>query len=124
MDGNLVHNFSEEGSRFRANDLAISPLGHRLVVVSEKTITVWDFTSYEKIGEWQLDDFQLTSVAISQDSQHMLVSMNADVIKLMDIDTGEVKQRFEGHQQKNFIIRSSFGGAGENFIVSGSEGAF
>lgn len=54
----------------------------------------------------------------------MLVSMSPDQIKLMEIDTGDVIQRFEGHMQKQFIIRSAFGGADENFIVSGSEGKF
>jgi hypothetical protein len=54
----------------------------------------------------------------------MLISMNPDKIRLMEIDTGEVVQSFEGHQQKQFIIRSAFGGANENFIVSGSEGRF
>ena len=117
-----MHNFSEDGPKLRANDLAISPDGQRLVVVSESFITVFDFNSYEKICEWQLDDMKLTSVAISQDSRHMLVSMNQDKIKLMEIDTGEVIQRFEGHQQKHYIIRSAFGGADENFVVSGSEG--
>lgn len=92
------------------------------MVVSESSIIVVDFTSYEKICEWHLEDVKLTSVTISQDSRHMLVSMNQDMIKLMEIDTGEVIQRFEGHQQKQFIIRSAFGGADENFVVSGSEG--
>jgi WD40 repeat protein len=122
LSGHQVHNFCEDGSKLRANDLAISPDGQRLVVVSESFITVFDFTSYEKICEWQLDDMKLTSVAISQDSRHMLVSMNQDKIKLMEIDTGDVIQRFEGHQQKHYIIRSAFGGADENFVVSGSEG--
>ncbi|KAH7079739.1 WD repeat-containing protein 26 [Paraphoma chrysanthemicola] len=120
-EGQHVHNFCQDGSKLRANDLAISPDGQRLVVVSESSIVVFDFTSYEKIGDWQLDDAKLTSVAISQDSRHMLISMNPDKIKLMEIDTGEVIQRFEGHQQREFIIRSVFGGADENFVVSGSE---
>lgn len=122
LDGHLVHNFCEEGSKLRANDLAISPNGQYLVVVSESSITVFDYTSYEKICDWQLDDVKLTSVTISQDSRHMLVSMNQDKIKLMEIDTGEIIREFVAHQQKQFIIRSAFGGADENFVVSGSEG--
>lgn len=122
LDGSLVHSFCDDSAKLRANDLAISPDGQRLVVVSESSIIVFDFNSYEKICEWQLDDVKLTSVSISQDSRHMLVSMNQDKIKLMEIDTGEVIQRFEAHQQRQFIIRSAFGGADENFVVSGSEG--
>ena len=52
----------------------------------------------------------------------MLVSMNKNKIRLMEIDTGREVQGIEGQIQKNFIIRSSFGGADENFVVSGSEG--
>lgn len=119
-----MHNFSEDGAKLRTNDLAISPNGQRLVIVSDSSIVVFDFTSYEKIFEWQVDDVKLTSVTISQDSRHMLVSMNHDSIQLMEINSGNVIQRFEGHQQKQFIIRSTFGGADENFVVSGSEGTF
>jgi len=121
LAGNCVHNFCKDRAKLRANDLAISPNGQRLVIVSDSTIVVFDFTSYEKIYEWQVDDVKLTSVTISQDSRHMLVSMNQDHIQLMEIDSGKVIHRFEGHQQKQFIIRSAFGGADENFVVSGSE---
>jgi WD40 repeat protein len=118
------HNFCEDGPKLRANDLAVSPDGQRLVVVAENSIMVFDFTTYEKICDWQLEDVKLTSVSISQDSRHMLVSMNHDKIHLMDIESGEIIRRFEGHQQKQFVIRSAFGGADQNFVVSGSEGMF
>jgi hypothetical protein len=52
----------------------------------------------------------------------MLISMSKDKIHLMEIETGELLREFEGHAQKHFIIRSAFGGANQNFIVSGSEG--
>jgi WD40 repeat protein len=83
---------------------------------------VFNYTTYEKVCEWRFDDVKLTSVEISQDSRHMLVSMSPDKIRLMEIDTGEIVQNFEGHQQSQFIIRSNFGGANENFVVSGSDG--
>ncbi|ORX92061.1 WD repeat-containing protein-like protein [Clohesyomyces aquaticus] len=118
-DGNIVHRWTDD--QLRVNDLAISPDGHRLVVLLESRILVYDFMSYEKICEWLLDDIKLTSVTISQDSQHMLISMNENKIKLMEIDTGEVVQKYSGQVQTQFIIRSSFGGANENFVVSGSE---
>jgi WD40 repeat protein len=122
LEGRQVHNFCADGSKLRVNDVAISPNGQRLVVITETSIVVFDFPSYERICEWQLDDVKLTSVTISQDSRHMLIGMNPDVIKLMEIDSGEIIHQFEGHHQKEFYIRSAFGGADENFIVSGSEG--
>jgi WD40 repeat protein len=124
LDGHLEHNLCGDGSKLRANDLAVSPDGQRLVVVTESSIIVFDLVSFEKIAEFQLDDVKLTSIMISQDSRHMLISMSPDQIKLMEIDTGDVIQRFEAHMQKQFIIRSAFGGADENFVVSGSEGTF
>jgi WD40 repeat protein len=119
LSGHCVHHFEQ---KIRATDLAVSPDGQRLVLILDDRIIVYDFTSYAKICEWHLDGVKLTSVNISQDSRHMLISMNDDKIKLMEIDSGEVIQRFEGQVQKQFIIRSAFGGADENFVVSGSEG--
>ena len=120
LQGKKIHNFSD--GKIRVNDLAVSPDGQRLVVLLENRIYVYDFVSYEKLCEWQLEDVKLTSVSISQDSRHMLISMNKDKIRLMEIDTGDVIRHFEAHTQKQFIIRSAFGGADENFVVSGSEG--
>ena len=54
----------------------------------------------------------------------MLVSLTDGEVQLLDIRTANLVRRFEGQKQGNFIIRSSFGGAGENFVLSGSEGVF
>ena len=52
----------------------------------------------------------------------MLVSLASGEVQLLDIKTANVIRRFEGQKQGEFIIRSSFGGAAENFVLSGSEG--
>lgn len=122
LNGHRIHTFKEEN--FRVNDLAISPDGERLVVLLESRILVYDFSTYERLREWHFNDVKLTSVTISQTSRQMLVSMSKDTVKLMDIDSGEVIKGFAGHAQKQFVIRSAFGGADENFVVSGSEGWF
>lgn len=109
-------------STFRVNDLAISPDGQRLVVLLEQRIFVYDFVSREKICEYALEDVKLTSITITKNSRHMLVSMNDNKIRIMDIDTGEVLQSYSGQKQTQYIIRSTFGGADENFVLSGSEG--
>jgi hypothetical protein len=64
----------------------------------------------------------LTSVSISRDSKYMLISQNPNWIRMVDIDSGEEVRVFEGHVQEQFIIRSSWGGANEAFVASGSEG--
>jgi len=120
-----VHRWQQE-SNLRVHDLAISPDGQRLVVLLDTRILVYDFVSREKLWEWALgeqgEEMKGTSVCVSADSRRMLVSMNRNRIKLMGVDTGEVLQVFEGHRQVDYIIRSAFGGADENFVVSGSEG--
>lgn len=111
----------EEGAR--VNDIAVSPDGRRLVVLLDHRILVYDLPSLERIYEWPADGDKLTSVNIS--SQHpnlMLVSMSDDRIKLIEIDTGYCIQTYMAHSQRQFIIRSCFGGANEAFVVSGSEG--
>lgn len=41
-------------------------------------------------------------------------------ILLIDLDDGTVVRKFTGHDQGEFVIRTSFGGASENFILTGS----
>ncbi|KAF2703024.1 WD repeat-containing protein-like protein [Pleomassaria siparia CBS 279.74] len=121
LEGKMVHNFHGPRDNIRVNDLAISPDGRRLIELVDKRILVYDLASYERLREFYIDEDKCTSVTISKDSERMLVSMNKSMIKLMEIDTGETLQAYDGRKQEEFIIRSSFGGADENFVVSGSE---
>jgi hypothetical protein len=107
---------------YRGQDCAISPDGERLVVIdSERHLYVYNFHTYEK--EYQFTfPCKSTSVTISHDSKFMLVSLINGEVQLLDIKTANVVRRFEGQKQGHFIIRSSFGGAAENFVLSGSEG--
>jgi WD40 repeat protein len=106
----------------RIYDVALSPDGRRLVALLDSCILVYDFFTKELVNQYEFDKVKMTSVKISGDSKHMLVSMNENKIRLMVMDTGETVQTFEGHRQANYMIRSVFGGAEESFVVSGSEG--
>jgi hypothetical protein len=64
----------------------------------------------------------LTCVNISRDSRNILVNMANGQLQLIDIETVDVMRRYLGQKQGNFIISSAFGGAAENFVISGSEG--
>lgn len=107
---------------FRVQDCAISPDGKRLVAADTALkIHVFDFESREEDYCLSLSS-KPTSVTISQDSRHLIVNLAEGEIQLIDLETTDVVQRFSGHKQGEYIIRSIFGGAGENFVVSGSEG--
>lgn len=119
MRGSSLHTWKDG---FRTQDCAISPDGRRIVAADTAAkIHVFDFNTHEKEYSLALQS-KATSVTISQDSKHMLVNLADGEIQLIDMDTTAVVRRFRGHQQGNFVIRSVFGGAAENFVVSGSEG--
>lgn len=106
---------------FRVQDCAISPDGRRLVAAdTDSKIHVFDFRTYEEDYCLSLPS-KPTSVAISRDSKQMLVNLAEGQIQLVDMETAAVVRRFTGQKQGEFVIRSTFGGAAENFVVSGSE---
>ncbi|KAM0121643.1 hypothetical protein ACP6JC_001553 [Aspergillus fumigatus] len=106
---------------FRVQDCAITPDGRRLIAADvEEKIHVYDFATHEEEYCLPLKS-KPTSVTVSRDSRYMLVNLSEGQIQLIDLDTTEVIRRFQGQKQGHFVIRSAFGGAAENFVVSGSE---
>ncbi|OTB07748.1 hypothetical protein M426DRAFT_266987 [Hypoxylon sp. CI-4A] len=105
----------------RVEDLTISPDGRWLVASDGvSSIHVYNFPTRELAYKWDLTA-KVTSVSISQNSRHLLVSHSNGVARLIDLPYREPVQNFAGFTSENFMIRSSFGGASESFIVSGSE---
>ncbi|ODH52882.1 hypothetical protein GX48_01076 [Paracoccidioides brasiliensis] len=106
---------------YRVRDCSISPDGSRLVAIStEKSVYVYNFET--RVEEYSMTlKLDLTCVNISRDSRYMLLSTSECEVQLLGIETGEVVRQYLGQKQGNFIIRSTFGGAAENFVVSGSE---
>lgn len=122
VHGHKLYQWREEN--LRIHDVAISADGNRLAACSATQVRVYDYHTKEKLHDWSFDDAKLTSLALSKDCKTVLVSLDDSTIKLIDIESGETLHTFTGHTQTQFVIRSSFGGAGETFIVSGSEGQF
>jgi WD40 repeat protein len=107
----------------RLYDMALSRDGRRLVCAAEHAIIVFDWVTRTRIAEHRMRRGEtVTSVDVSADGRQMLVSVSPDGLQLMAVDSGAVLRNFEGHAQRNFMIRSAFGGASEGFVVSGSEG--
>ncbi|KAI3288633.1 hypothetical protein DTO002I6_7218 [Penicillium roqueforti] len=106
---------------FRVQDCAISPDGRRLVAAdTEEKIHVYNMLTYEEDYCLPLPS-KPTSVAISKDSRHVLINLAEGEIQLVDMETTALVRQFKGQKQGEFVIRSTFGGAAENFVVSGSE---
>ena len=116
-----IYDWSRD-AKMRIYDVALSADGTRLVALLDSCILVYDYITRDLIGEYPFEKTKMTSVRISEDNRHMLVSMNENKLRLMVMDTGEVLTTFDGHKQANYMIRSIFGGADESFVVSGSEG--
>ena len=119
LSGEIIHTWSDST---RVQDLALSPDGQRLVIISpEREITVYNFTTWNEEYSLRLKT-KLTCVRISRDSKYMLINMVDNELQLIDIASAEIVRRFQGQKQGEYIIRGSFGGADENLIISGSEG--
>ncbi|MCJ1395356.1 hypothetical protein MMC18_008240 [Xylographa bjoerkii] len=118
LSGDNIHVWSDST---RVQDLALSPDGKRLVIISpEREITVYNFTTWNEEYSLRLKT-KLTCVRISRDSKYMLINMVDNELQLIDIGSAEIVRRFLGQKQGEYIIRGSFGGADENLIISGSE---
>ena len=112
----------ENPNSFRITDCAVSSDGTRMVTTTiDNKIMMYDLRSKYKVAEWQMED-KLTSINFSQDGTEMLVNMNRGRVLALSSATGEVLMRYDGAVQEEFVIRSCFGGAGEGFVVTGSEG--
>ena len=107
---------------YRVQDCAISPDGQKMVTISsEQQISVYNFVTREEEYSMLMRP-RMTCVSISRDSRYMLINMADNEVQLIDIESAEIVRRFLGQKQDEFIIRSCFGGADENLIISGSEG--
>ncbi|KAI4276063.1 MAG: hypothetical protein L6R35_006235 [Caloplaca aegaea] len=119
IEGDIIHDWEVS---YRVQDCAVSPDGKRLVVISsECQIVVYDFETRRE-EYCILNKTRMTCINVSRDSRQMLVNMANSEIHLIDIDTAEIIKRFLGQQQGEFVIRSTFGGADQNLVISGSEG--
>lgn len=116
--GNLVYDW---GRSHRIQDLALSADGQLLVAMdNDNHLHVYNFITREL--EYEIDlKVGLTSISISKDSKQLLVGKVDGEARLFDVDSRESVKTYVGPKMGEFVIRSSFGGANENFVISGSE---
>lgn len=115
----------DQPSSFRIADCAVDATGLKLAATTvDNRIMLFSLDPakrYRKEVEWGMEN-RLTSITFSADGDLLLVNMNEGRVLALDPETGEVVCKYEGAMQREFVIRSAFGGAGEAFVISGSEG--
>jgi WD40 repeat protein len=84
-------------------------------------VHVYNFMTREL--EYELDlKIKLSSVNISKNSLFLLVSKTDGESRIFNLQSKEPVKKFLGPIGGPNVIRSSFGGANEMFVSSGSEG--
>lgn len=117
INGEVVHRWTG----IRPLNMAITPDGTKLVVLcSDDIIHVYNLETRDQITAIKIDS-SLTSVSISNDSRYALINVKPDEVHLWDLSNYRLVRKYVGQLQKEFIIRSCFGGIHENLILSGSQ---
>lgn len=121
LEGDRLYTWTK---KHRTEDLTASPDGHWMVAMDDQNhIHVYSFLTREL--EWEMDmKTRPTSVSVSRDSRFLLVNKIDGEAQLIDIATREPIQKYSGATGGEFVIRSSFAGANESYVVSGSEGTW
>jgi WD40 repeat protein len=116
----------------RIYDLKCTPDGRSFATIDTAgQLSVFDLQSLSMVHSLHIQDGELTSLAISADSQRLLVHCKPPDTKgelrkarLMEYsipDCDLVHTFVNGPIQSQFIVRSGYGGNEEQFVLSGSE---
>ncbi|PKS05340.1 hypothetical protein jhhlp_008714, partial [Lomentospora prolificans] len=118
LSGDSIHNW---GRKHRTQDICGSRDGRWLVAIDEqRKLHVYNGNTRELEYELELHALP-TSVSISEDCRHLLVNKKDGEAQLIDLVTRKLVHKFLGHTGGECLIRASFGGANESFVMSGSE---
>lgn len=115
--GKIIHKWSGH----RVTDLVIHPSGNCFhAVCQERKIRTFDLKTWQELSCITTLD-SITSLTISKDGRYCLVSLANQEIHIWDIGKKRLQQKFQGHVQTKYVVRSCFGGSDQNFVISGSE---
>lgn len=111
-----------KGARMpKVTDLAVTSDGENLIsIFSDKEIHILNLqTNSECVIK---EERSITSLSVSLDSKFFIVNLNSQEIHMWDV-TGKwhKPQKYKGHKQQKYVIRSCFGGSNSMLIASGSE---
>jgi WD40 repeat protein len=114
----------------KTSDLAVTPDDSKIIAVAERHIQIFDRASQSEVACLS-EIASITSLSLSKNGNYLLVNMSMRSasnysdgeaeIHLWDLTKQKVVQQYRGQRQVHFVIRSTFGGQDELFVVSGSE---
>ena len=84
-------------------------------------LIVYDFNTYKEEFRLKMSS-QITSITPSRDSRSVIVNIADGEVQMIDMESRYPIRKFKGLNQGGNIIRNCFGGAAENFVLSGSKG--
>ena len=87
----------------------------------DSLLVVYDLHTYREEFRIKLSS-KITSITPSADSRTVLVNIAEGEVQMIDIENRYTIRKFKGLSQGRNIIRNCFGGAAENFVLSGSKG--
>ncbi|KAI9221433.1 WD40-repeat-containing domain protein [Blastocladiella britannica] len=125
MNGNVVHQWTGH----RITDLQASRDGRYIVTASNGHIRVYDVHTHAEIMSFSESE-SVTSLSLSKDDRYLLTNTAGQELHVWQLFSGAaggaipdpvLVRRYVGHKQGKFVIRSTFGGPGDAFLVSGSE---
>jgi len=118
LDGNIKETW--EGVRVRG--LQTIPNDNGLVLAADnlKRIRAYNFRDLTDSNLIQ-EDFQIVSFTLNKSGTQCLISVASQGVHLWDVKDKCLVRRFQGSVQNNYMNFSTFGGAGEIYIASGSE---
>lgn len=96
--------------------------GNRTLTDEKHRLSFYDLGAREELGSIYFYD-EMSSVSFSHDSRQILVNRKPNEAQVWDFKRQVLLRRFSGHQMAKNVIRSCFGGATRNFVLSGSEDA-
>lgn len=96
--------------------------GNRVLTDEKYRLSFYDVEAREELGSIYFYE-EMSSVCFSHDSQQILVNRKPNEAQLWDFQRQSLLRRYTGHQIARNVIRSCFGGATRNFVLSGSEDA-
>eukprot|EP00127_Corallochytrium_limacisporum_P004663 Clim_evm17s172 gene=Clim_evmTU17s172 len=106
----------------RPTDIAVTHSGDGLIMTcQERRIRCVKLSEPYNETMSVAENGNITSLCLSKNDCHVLVNITDQEVHLWDLKEGRLTQKYYGHSQERFVIRSCFGGYNEVFVVSGSE---